>query len=212
MKRKGQMCLALFATSAIFFWGCGNHSPSASSHRPTWKTNSVLAGRLGAEAALPNYGIRPPLGYTESYGDSLKLLQPFGVTMHLWHNDNSNPNASWLSIHVITRTNLATPDAVLNYDLKPRHKQDETFWRSKTEDGTVNGIPFARAYWQRIKTKSSGIYVERGVSYASANFLQGIYIEGNDEVPCGSEPCQYRPSDFTVLPVLEAAILTFRKR
>lgn len=192
------------------FAGCGHKSPVGPA-LPAWKPNPALVGDLAPEVTLQGYSIRPPQGYESRQADALRILQPFGVDMYLWHNAQENPDASGLSVQIIKRRNLDTATDVLDYELNLSKQDMEKFAHSKPETGKVNGIIFARAYWQGDEKHPSGTYTRRGFSYASTSSGQGIYISGYDRVPCNSEPCKYQPIDQMTLPVAEAAALTFRK-
>ena len=178
---------------------------------PAWRTNAVLASSLGPEVSMQGYGMRLPEGYEAQYADLLGNLRPFGLDMYLWHNDRHAPNASGISLDVIRRINLHSPIETVQFALEEERKGMVSFSASPVEEGKINGLPFARAYWQGTKKGSSSLHVSGGFIYATNDWTKGIIITGYDKVPCAGEPCQYAPIGQPVLPSVEAAVLTLHK-
>ncbi len=178
---------------------------------PVWQSNPALTSSLGQEANQQGYGMRIPNGYEPGYADLLGNLQPFGLDMYLWYNDRQAPNASGISLDVVRRVNLHTPADTVQYALEEQRKGMDNFVSTPIEEGEINGIPFARVYYQETEKKPSGVHVESGFIYAMTDWTKGIIVTGYDRVPCSGEPCQYAPMGQPVLPSVEAAILTFHK-
>ncbi len=176
-----------------------------------WQSNPALGSSLGQEVTQQGYGMRLPNGYEPAYADLLGNLQPFGLDMYMWHNDRHEPNASGISLGVVRRMNLQTPTHTAKIALESEKEDMDNFVSSPIEEGEINGIPFARVYYQETKKGSSSLDVTSGFIYAMTDWTKGIIVDGYDKVPCTSEPCHYAPMGQPVLPSVEAAILTFHK-
>lgn len=205
-------CLSLFLLLIVFMWLHYRHMDSLSQRPlPVWQSHGFSPGDLGPESRFQGYGMQIPIGYEAKYSQSLGVLQPFGLDMYLWLNDNQLPNASGLTVNIIHRLNADTPEDVVNAEMVLNKKDMESFACSKIEQGKVNGKVFARAYWQGINKTATGLHVTRGFTYACVETTGGVTITGDDKVPCASEPCDYQPIGQPVLPKLEAAVLTFHQ-
>lgn len=178
---------------------------------PVWQSNPALTSSLGQEVTQQGYGMRLPNGYEPAYADLLGNLQPFGLDMYLWHNDRQAPNASGISLGVVRRMNLQTPRDTVKIALESEKEGMDKFVSSPIEEGEINGIPFARVYWQETKKNSSSLHVASGFIYTMTDWTKAIIVRGYDKVPCTSEPCHYEPMGQPVLPSVEAAVLTFHK-
>ena len=178
---------------------------------PVWQPNPALMSSLGPEVSMQGYGMHLPNGYEAKYADLLGNLQPFGLDMYFWHNNRHAPNASGIAWDVVRRVNLHTPADTVRYALEEQRKGLDDFTSSSVEEGQINGLPFARVYWQGTKKGSSSLQVNSGFIYATNDWTKGIIITGYDNVPCFSEPCQYAPIGQPVLPSVEAAVLTLHR-
>ena len=178
---------------------------------PMWQPNPLIISNLGPEVSMQGYGMRLPSGYEAKYADLLGNLQSFGLDMYFWHNDRHAPNASGITLNVVRRINLHNPADTAEFALDQEKKGMDDFSSSSVEEGQINGLPFARIYWQGIKKGSSSLKVKNGFIYATNDWTKGIIIEGYDNVPCSGEPCQYTSIGPPVLPSIEAAVLTFHK-
>ena len=178
---------------------------------PSWQPSPVSMSSLGPEVSMQGYRMRLPNGYQAKYADLLGNLQPFGLDMYFWHNDRHAPNASAVSLNVVRRINLHSPADTARYALEAQRKGLNNFSSSSIEEGQVNGLAFARVYWQGTEKGSSSLQVNSGFIYATNDWTKGIIITGYDNVPCSGEPCQYAPIGQPVLPSVEAAVLTFHK-
>ncbi len=179
---------------------------------PVWQPNPALMSSLGPEVSIEGYGMRLPSGYEAKYADLLGNLQPFGLDMYFWHNDRHAPNASGIELNIVRRINLHTPADTARYALEAQKKGLDNFSSSSIEEGRINGLPFARVYWQGTEKGSSSLHVNSGFIYATNDWTKGIIITGYDRVPCSGEPCHYEPIGQPVLPSVEAAVLTLHKR
>jgi len=204
--------LSLFLLLVVFIYFNHRHEGElAQRSLPAWHSSSFSPTDLGPEARFQGYSMQIPAGYEAKYSNSLGLLQPFGLDMYLWLNDNQLPNDSELSLNVIHRINSQTPESVVNAEMMLDKEHMENFVCSNVEQGKVNGVAFARAYWQGTNKTATGLHVTRGFTYASVGMMKGVTITGDDKVPCASEPCVYEPIGQPVLPKLEAAVLTFHQ-
>jgi hypothetical protein len=178
---------------------------------PVWQPSPILISSLGQEVSMQGYGMRLPNGYEAKYTDLLGNLQSFGLDMYFWHNDRHASNASGIELNVVRRVNLHTPVDTAQYALEAQEKGMDNVSSSSIKEGQINGLPFARVYWQGTKKGSSSLQVNSGFIYATNDWTKGIIITGYDSVPCSGEPCQYAPMGQPVLPSVEAAVLTFHK-
>lgn len=178
---------------------------------PVWQSNPALTSSLGQEVTQQGYGMRLPNGYEAKDADNLSTLQTFGLDMYFWHNDRHDPNASGITLNVVRRFNQDSASDIAKYELGLEKKGMDNFISSPVEEGKINGIPFARVYYQETEKGSSSLDVTSGFIYTTTDFMKATVITGYDKVPCTSEPCQYAPIGQPVLPSVEAAILTFHK-
>lgn len=202
-------CLAVFFL-VVFLVGV-HRKNQAQQALPVWQPNPTLISSLGPEVSMQGYGMRLPNGYEAAYTDLLGNLQPFGLDMYLWYNDRHAPNASGIALNVVRRINIHTPVDTAQYALEAQKKGMVNFSHTPIEEGQINGLPFARVYWQGTEQGSSSLHVTSGFVYATNDWTKGIIITGHDRVPCTGEPCQYAPIGQPILPSVEAAILTFHK-
>ncbi len=179
---------------------------------PTWTPDETVASGLASGVVLQEYSIQPPLVCNRTDADALKMLDTFGVNMYQWHSRTGNREASGLSVQIIRRLNLDSPNDLLKHELYLESKDEENFVHTKPEMGNINGIVFSRAYWQGVEKVSSGSYARRGFLYCTTDTAKAICISGYDRTPCSDSLCSYQPSSWQTLPVIEAAAVSFRKR
>lgn len=180
---------------------------------PVWQPNPVMVGQLSPETSLKEYALRLPPGYVPLDAALLKNLQPYALDLYLWQHTGDAPTLSFFDVTVIRRANSETPANVLDKvvdSVNQRYGAD--FSRSKTEVGSINSLPFARTYWQRIEKRESGSMITSGFTYATVTGEKGVFIEASDMQPCPGQPCSYQPGSSSQIPVLEAAVLTFRQQ
>ena len=211
MKRVAWALGGLITLLLVLFVVGAHRRSQAQQTLPVWRPNQTLASTLGPEVSVEGYGLRLPGGYERGYADLLGNLQPFGLDMYLWYNDRHAPNASGLAFNVVRRFNLHTPAETARYALEAQKKDMDDFTCSPVEEGQIDGLPFARLYWQGTEKGSSGLHVTSGFIYATNDWAKGIIITGHDRVPCAGKPCQYAPMGQPVLPSLEAAVLSLHK-
>lgn len=205
-------CLSLFLLLVVFMYLHHRYAKALSQRSlPVWHPQGFLPGDLGPESRFQGYSMQIPVGYEAKYSQSLGMLQPFGLDMYLWLNDNQLPNASALTVNIVHRMNADTPEDVVKAEMVLDKKDMENFVCSKIEKGKVNGEVFARAYWQGTNKSATGLHVTRGFTYACVGTMGGVTITGDDKVPCSSEPCDYQPIGQPVLPKLEGAVLTLHQ-
>ena len=205
-------CLSLFLLLIVFM--CLRHRYTETLPQrslPVWRSSGFSPSDLGPESCFQGYGMQIPIGYEAKYSQSLGMLQPFGLGMYLWLNDNQLPNASGLTVNIIHRLNADTPGDVVNAEMALNKKDMESFACSEIERGKINGKVFAPAYWQGVNKTATGLHITRGFTYACMGTTGGVTITGDDKVPCASEPCEYQPIGQPVLPRLEAAVLTLHQ-
>lgn len=180
---------------------------------PVWQPNPIMAGQLSQETSLKEYALRLPQSYVPLDAALLKNLQPYNLDLYLWQHTGDAPTLSFLDVTVIRRTNLETPADIVDKIVdRVNRSYGADFSRSKTEVGSINALPFARTYWQRIERRESGTMITSGFTYATVTGEKGVFIEGSDMQPCSSQPCSYQPGISSQIPVLEAAVLTFRQQ
>lgn len=203
---------------ALFLAGCAHRNPAAQLPAPqpplpVWKPNPAMAAQLAPEVSLKEYALRLPQGYDPLEADHFMGLQPYGLDGYLWHHAGDTNTFSFLDVTVLRRRNLETPTDILDKMIKIEYgRYGSDFVRTKTETGSINGLPFARTHWQRVERHQSGDTVEVGFTYTTVDTEKGLFIEGTDSQPCSSQPCSYQWSGSSPIPALEAATLTFRQR
>lgn len=205
--------VALASIVCVALCGCSHHG-SPAEHFSAWQANPVLTGQLGPETAVEGYGLRLPTGYQPMQADTLPFLRPFGVDMHMWSGDKSDPRGrSTFSVIFVQRFNAATPEDVLRQCQSQNRRDLTRFVQSTTERGTINGIPFARTYWSGVETfHSTGrTLLVQGCSYTTTNYAHGVYFEGRNSVDCQGDACRPQAVENTTLPLAEAAVFTFHK-
>ena len=187
-------------------------APALEAPLPLWQANYPATNYLASEVPLQEYAIRPPLGYHANFTDLPSRLQPYGLGIFMWSNDENALNYSSLDIEIVQRRTSYDALTFLNSVLGPSKRDISDFVQTKPETGTINGATFARTYWQGTEKKPSGNYSVSGFTYVTTQPTGAIMIEGKDTVPCANEPCHYQPlNGAPMLPTLEAAALTFRR-
>ena len=173
-------------------------SPSA------WRSNVAYSKQLASPVSVGEYYVRPPLGFTfekkQLTGDAKTGEQ------YDWHGpagpDGTRPR------FVIAIFKLR-PGAINQYDvetwlssnLEAMNKNEKHYVHTGIEQGKVNGISFARAYWKRDPNDPDDGKRFHGFQYEYQQGAISLTIIGDDVEP------HYK----STLDLLEAAALTFHQ-
>ncbi|MDR3706796.1 MAG: hypothetical protein P4L33_00720 [Capsulimonadaceae bacterium] len=162
-----------------------------------WRPAEGALKLLGAETKIDAFSIRPPLNYK-----FVSMQQ--GPNMAYGWTGAPHPNgilpALYFTIAAIPpddQTNLTLEDGVAAQIRSQRkHEPDAIF--SKPEYGTVNGLATARFYWKghdRLNLMRHGL----------------CYLTISGKMICMAGAQDIEPYSASSLPIMEAAIQTFRK-
>jgi hypothetical protein len=166
---------------------------------PVWSPDKAMVERLAPAVTVEGFQIQPPKGYRQQTTPG-----PGGSKGYAWvgetREDGTRP---YLMLVVMTpppgEAEKYTAPQVLEKFLAAIQRNRSDWKRSATEEGTVNGVRFARAQWNgtEVTTKRP----MQGLMYVAFTGGRLIQISSQDVVPAP-------PGD--PLAVAGAAALTFR--
>ncbi len=136
--------------------GCGRHSAQndlSVSGLPVWTASPAVSSSLAPEVTMGDYAIRPPMGYTLKQAP-IQQGEGRGMAYEWVGVSHADGNRPLLHIEIMFREGQWIPGATPNMEetaaLQDVSGKDVSVVQSPIENGAVNGIPFARAYWHGI--------------------------------------------------------------
>jgi hypothetical protein len=155
--------------------------------------------KLGPEASLREYVVRPPKGYAEALRQ-----QKEGFQLVVWRGE-ARPDRTAPALMVTLTTippgeKMTTPENYLVADLAQVRKRRPSLTHTRPERGRVNGLEFVRSRWEGDDPQFGRKM--RGFTYAAVDGRTVITIASQD----------FEPHHEAALKLAEAAAQTFRKR
>jgi hypothetical protein len=179
--------MSLIALSAILALAQGK----------SWKADAGMVAKLAAPATVMGYRIRPPKGYQQ-----FQQPGPEGSTAFAWVGpvrEDGTRSMMMLVVAPIAKGERPPVNEAVKAMVDSIKKSRTHFHQEPTENGTLDGVAFARIRWSGTKT-GMGMNVE-GVNYAAIDGDRVVYLWTQDVVP----------SCAASLKLTQASLLTFAK-
>jgi hypothetical protein len=200
--------MSLLSAVAISITGTGlaktDNRPAASS--TVWRSNPAYANQLAAPVKVDEFYIKPPVGYTLELNNSKYVKDGDVGDQYKWRGpagpDGTRPSLDVVVFHVkpgFTNTLGATEH--LNLGLDGMNGSNKHYIHTDTQNGTISGQNFVRAYWKRDPSDTNAGKRYHGFQYSYAQSKIFVSILGEDVEP------HYK----STLDLLEASALTFHK-
>ena len=217
----------------------GRAQEAAPAPLPVWKPQTTLVRYLARSARVLKYALQPPAGY------AARQTQRPGLQATTWRGAASQtgitPNVTLaLAPAPLVNGKPYTPERLIVGALGSLKRGHDNWTQTDIEQGKINGITFARAYW--TGTERQHKRKVRGVSYMAVDGPTLISLQSQDmalatsttakpnassDAPPTSDaaptanppnanapdinPADGLPSNIDRLKLAEAAILTFRR-
>jgi len=169
----------------------GSSASLAHGHKAHWSPDPITSGKMDAQVNITEvYDVQPPLGWeVKGIGGPGKIGKEF-VAPGL--PDGSHPYVQLMFIGLSDwKIEKRTPDDFLSLVLQSYQRRfDAKSWKAdKVEDGTINGVKFARIHF-------SGLFgpprmPEQGFLYVGLDHYWLIEITGFDSDPSPSQDIKF---------------------